>query len=90
MTPTSNPDLTAITTQDSSKNVYLLVANRGQKSYTVDAEFSELITTGTGTMWKFSSQVMDEVVGNPVLDNGHVTFNVSAQAAKLIKLQEDS
>ncbi|PSO76736.1 MAG: hypothetical protein BRC44_15210 [Cyanobacteria bacterium QS_4_48_99] len=46
---------------------------------------SELITTGTGTMWKFSSQVMDEVVGNPVLDNGHVTFNVSAQAAKLIK-----
>ena len=41
-------------------------------------------------MWKISSQVMDEVVGNPVLDNGHVTFNVSAQAAKLIKVQEDS
>ena len=65
MTPTSNPDLTAITTQDSSKNVYLLVANRGQKSYTVDAEFSELITTGTGTMWKFSSQVMDELLVIP-------------------------
>lgn len=85
LTSTSNGNLTAIATQDTNRNIYLLVANSGQESYTVDANLSNLIDTGTGKMWEFSSQVMDEIVGNPVLNNGHVTFTIPAQAGMLIQ-----
>lgn len=89
LTSTSNADLTAITTQDSSRNVYLLVANSGQQSYTLDTNFSKLMTKGTGTMWEFSSQVMDKIVSNPVLDNGHAIVTMPAKAAILIKFQKN-
>ncbi len=89
LTSTSNADLTAITTQDSSRNVYLLVANSGQQSYTLDTNFSKLMTKGTGTMWEFSSQVMDKIVSTPVLDNGHAISTIPANAAILIKFQEN-
>ncbi len=53
---TSNCNLMAITTQDASGNVFLLVTNSARKtSYTVDADLSALLSNGTGTMWEFSS-----------------------------------
>jgi hypothetical protein len=90
LTSTSHADLTAMTTKDSSNNVYLIVANSGQQSYTVDANFSQLITSGTGTLWEFSSQMMDKIVSKPVLNKGQVILNIPANAAILIEFQENN
>ena len=88
LTSTSNADLTAITTQDSNSDVYLLVTNSGEESYTIDANLSELIMKGSGTIWEFSSKVMDKIVGKPVLENGHINLNIPNQAAVLIKFTQ--
>jgi hypothetical protein len=83
---TSNSNLMAITTQDASGNLYLLVTNSARKtSYTIDADLSALLSNGSGTMWEFSSANLDVVVGNPVLSNGHVLFDIPGSAAILIK-----
>jgi hypothetical protein len=66
-------------------NIYLLVNNTGTRATTVDADLSALITSGTGTMWEFSSANMDVVVGSPTLTNGHAVFNVPGIGAILIK-----
>lgn len=85
---TSNANLTAIATRDSSSNVYLLVVSSGQESYTVNADLSALKTVGTGTMWEFSSKVMDEIVGNLTLNDGHVIFTIPAKTAILISFKQ--
>jgi len=83
---TSNSNLQAITTKDSAGHVYLLVTNSSVKTaYTVDADLSALISSGTGTMWQFDSTHMDVVVGSPALSNGHVTLTVPGTSAVLLK-----
>jgi len=83
---TSNSNLLAITTKDSLGSVYLLVTNSAAKtSYTVDANLSALLTSGTGTMSQYDNSHLDVVVGNPVLSNGHVIFTIPGTAAVLIK-----
>ena len=82
----SNSNLLAITTRDSLGKVYLLVTNSAAKtSYTVDANLSALLTSGTGTMWQYDQSHPDVVVGSPVLSNGHVTFTIPGNAAILIR-----
>lgn len=83
---TSTSNLTAITTQDTAGHTYLLVRNSSSKtSYTVTANLSALITSGTGTMWQFDSSYMDVVVGNPTLNNGQVTFTIPGSSALLLQ-----
>jgi hypothetical protein len=82
----SNGNLLAITTKDAAGQVYLLVTNSARKiAYTVDANLSALLTSGTGTMWQFDSAHLDVVTGSPVLTNGHVTFTIPGTAAVLIR-----
>jgi hypothetical protein len=73
---TSNTKLLAITTQDGSGNIYLLVSNNAPSAYQVDANLSALITSGVGTIYEFSSTRNDEVAGTVTLSNGHAVFNV--------------
>jgi len=83
---TSNSNLLAITTKDLSGSVYLLVTNSSiKRSYTVDANLSALLTSGTGTMWQYDQSHADVVVGSPTLSNGHVSFAIPGTAAVLVR-----
>jgi hypothetical protein len=81
----SNSNLLAITTRDSSGHIYLLVTNGSRTSYTVDANLSALLTSGTGTMWQYDDTHLDVVVGSPALSSGHVSFTIPGTSAILIK-----
>lgn len=82
----NNSNLLAITTKDAAGKVYLLVTNSAANtSYTVDANLSALLSSGTGTLYQFDSTHNDVVNGSPVLSNGHVTFTIPGTAAILIK-----
>jgi hypothetical protein len=83
---TSHSNLLAITTRDASGNIYLLVTDSAANtSYTVDANLSALITSGTGTMWQYDSTHPDVIVGSPVLNNGYVSFTIPGTSAILIR-----
>lgn len=83
---TSTSYLLAITTEDASGSLYLLVANNAARTtYAVDADLSALRTSGTGTMWLFDATHPDVVVGTPSLVAGHVTFQIPGTAAVLLK-----
>jgi len=82
---TSTTSLLAITTQDTSGNIYVLVTNSSSTLYTVTANLSALLTSGSGTMWQYDATHNDIVVGNPVLSNGNATFDVPGTAAVLVK-----
>ena len=81
----SNSNLLAITTRNAGGQIFLLVTNSSKTSYTVDANLSALITSGTGTMWQYDATHLDVIVGNPVLNNGHVTFIIPGTSAILIR-----
>jgi hypothetical protein len=82
---TSDSHVLAITTKDAQGTVSLLVTNSAaQKPYTVDADVSALVTSGTGTMWQFDATHHDVIVGHPTLSNGHITFTIPGTAAILI------
>ena len=83
-TTSSNSSLQAITTEDGTGTISLVVNNPGRAT-TADADLSALITSGTGTMWQFGDGIMDEVVGSPTLNNGHVVFDVPSLGAILIQ-----
>ncbi|MEG4810148.1 hypothetical protein QUA82_20605 [Microcoleus sp. F8-D3] len=87
---TNSSDLMAVATVDASKNVYLLVVNDRATSYTVNADISELIKTGNGTVREFSSQTMDEVVGNLRLKGGNASFALAGNSAILIKFDRQN
>jgi hypothetical protein len=83
---TSNSNLLAITTKDSSGKYDLLVLNTSANtSYTVNADLSKLITSGTGTEWQYDATHNDTVVGSPSLSAGHVTFTIPGTAAVLFQ-----
>lgn len=83
---TSNSNLIAITTKDTAGHYYLLVINTSANtSYTVNADLSKLITTGTGTEWQYDSSHNDTVVGSPSLNAGHVTFTIPGTAGMLFE-----
>ncbi len=82
----NNTNLLAITTRDTSGNIYLLVTNGSRTSYTIDANLSALATSGSGTLWEFSAANRDVVVGNPALTNGHATINVPGTSVVLLKI----
>ncbi|MEG4067922.1 hypothetical protein QUA42_11280 [Microcoleus sp. Pol11C2] len=75
----------AVATLDARKNVYLLVVNDRATSYTVNADISELIKTGNGTVREFSYKTMDEVVGSLRLKGGNASFALAGNSAILIK-----
>lgn len=81
----STSNLKAITTKDAAGHVYLLVANGSANTYSVDADLSALLSSGTGTLWQFDASHMDVVAGNPVLSGGHATFTVPSNAAVLLQ-----
>ncbi|HET6313399.1 MAG TPA: hypothetical protein VFH60_06150, partial [Chloroflexia bacterium] len=82
----NNSNLLAITTKDAAGSVYLLVTNSAANtSYTVDANLSALLSSGTGTLYQFDSTHNDVVNGSPVLSNGHVTFPIPGTSAILLK-----
>ena len=84
---TSNSNLLAITTKDAGGKIYLLVTNSAANtSYSVNANLSSLITSGTGTQRQFDATHLNVAVGNPVLNNGHVTFTIPGTAAILITI----
>ena len=75
----------AITTKDAEGTLYLLVTNSSKETLSsVNADLSELITSGTGTMWQFDVTHNDVIVGHPMLSNGQVTFTIPPTAAILI------
>ena len=82
----TNSNLLAITTKDAAGKVYLLVTNSAANtSYTVNADLSALLSSGTGTLYQFDATHNDVVNGSPVLSNGHVTFTIPGTAAILIQ-----
>ncbi len=87
---TNSSDLMAVATLDASKNVYLLVVNDRATSYTVNADISELIKTGNGTVREFSSQTMDEVVGSSRPKGGNASFALAGNSAILIKFDRQN
>lgn len=83
---TSNSNLLAITTKDSAGHYYLLVLNTSANTtYSVNADLSRLITSGTGTEWQYDASHNDVVVGSPSLSGGHVTFSIPGTAAVLFE-----
>jgi len=84
---TNNPNLMAIATKDLADKFYLLVTNSGKESYTVNANLSTHMMIGTGTVWEFSSQVMDEVVGDLKLNQGHVSLKIPSKTAMLLQFK---
>ena len=81
----SSSDLTAITAADSAGGTYLLLTNTAaSKTYSVDADLSALVTSGTGTMWQVDATHNDVIAGTPSLSNGHVSISIPGQAAVLL------
>ena len=77
--------LLAITTKDSFGHYWVLVTNTSSSETTASLDLSALVTSGQGTMWQFDSSHNDVVVGSPTLDNGKLTFSLSANAAYLLE-----
>ena len=83
----NNTSVLAITTRDIAGAYYLLVTNASNKAVTVDANLSALLTTSSSrTVWEFSAANHDVVVGNPPMSAGHVTLNLPATSAQLLKV----
>jgi hypothetical protein len=83
---TSSSNLLAITTKDATGHYSLLVLNMSANtSYSVNADLSKLLTTGTGTQWQYDATHNDTVVGSPTLSNGHVTVTIPGSAAVLLQ-----
>ncbi|MEG4058498.1 MULTISPECIES: hypothetical protein [unclassified Microcoleus] len=80
----------AVATQDASTNVYLLVVNERATSYTVNADISELIKTGNGTVREFNSKTMDEFVGSLRPKGGNASFVLAGNSAILIKFDRQN
>jgi hypothetical protein len=81
----STTDILAITTKDSAGHVYLLIANISKSTYNVTADVSQLLTQGTGTMWRFDSTYLDTVVASPTLVNGKLSFSIPSWGSVLVK-----
>jgi hypothetical protein len=86
-TTASNETLQAITTMDTTKNIYLLITNQDPThGYDVDADLSALRHSGDAILWQFDATHMDTIVDNPILSNGHVVFPMPANSSILIKI----
>jgi len=84
-TTTGDGHMLAVTTKDAEGTLYLLVTNSSKETpSSVNADLSELITSGTGTMWQFDATHNDVIVGHPTLSNGQVAFTIPPTAAILI------
>jgi hypothetical protein len=82
----SNSNLLAIATRDAAGHVYLLALNlSANTSYTVDADLSQLLASGTGTEWQYDDTHNDVVVATPTLSAGHVSFTIPGTAAVLLE-----
>ncbi len=83
---TNTNALLAITTKDTSGNLYLLMTNQNSKAnYSVTANLSSLLLNSTGTVWQFDTAHMDTVTGKQSVQNGQATFTIPASGALLIK-----
>jgi hypothetical protein len=80
-----NRYLVAIAAKDESGDLYFIVTSSSQNSIDVDVDLSAHLTSGTGTMYEFSSAYLDEVVGTPELANGHLNFTIPGHASILLE-----
>ncbi len=87
-TITSTGDLNAITTQDSSGNLYLLVTNsNANNTYTVTANLSGVLTNaGSSTLYQYDSAHNDTSTSGPAVSNGITTLTVPATGVVLLKV----
>lgn len=82
----SQGNLTAITTKDTSGAYYVLIANNAANTtYTTTVDLSALKSTGTGTEWQYDATHNDVVVATPSLTAGKVTVTVPGTSAILLK-----
>ena len=74
----------AIATQDRESNLYLLIVNSGSTISRMDIDLSAFNTVTTGTIWEFSSDVMDEMRGHVTMRQGHTHLEIPATSGLLI------
>ena len=89
---TSNSDLTAITTKDSTGTINLLVTNiNANTSYAVNTDISALFSGSTSsTIERYDSDNKDTQASGPAVNNGKMQFSIPASAAVLIRVANSS
>lgn len=83
----SNPNLMAIATKDNTNNLYLLIVNSKNQSFTPNIDISAFMQVGNGTIWHFNSSIKDEIVSQINVNTGKFDLNIPNNTAVLIKLQ---
>ena len=86
---TSNSDLTAITTKDSTGTINLLVTNiNANTSYAVNTDISALFAgAGSSMIERYDAKNKDSQTSGPLVHNGHMQFAIPASAAVLIRVE---
>jgi hypothetical protein len=83
----SNPNVMAIATQDQESNLYLLVVNSGSTVSRMNIDLAAFKAFTTGTIWEFSSDVMDEMRGHVTMRQRHSHLEIPAISSLLIKFE---
>jgi len=87
LSTTSTPDLMAIATQNTQQQIYVLLVNDSSASQTITVDVSALMRQGDATVWEFSDQVHDEVVGQERVGNGMMRLDMPAHAGRLVVMR---
>lgn len=87
LSTTSTPDLMAIATQNTQQQIYVLLVNDSSASQTITVDVSALMHQGSATLWEFSDQVYDEVVGQERVGNGMMQLDMPAHAGLLVVMR---
>lgn len=88
----SQPGLLSIATQDcpeQGNSTHLLIVNRSQTAYRVEADLSALLQSAHGTLRQFNASTLDQVVDYPELDQGQTQFELPAATAIAIEFEEE-
>lgn len=82
---TSNNNLFAITTHNTDGSYSLLVTNKTlQQPYTVNAQLSALLSTGSATLQRFDTQDNDTITDPMHIVNGQTTITIPPNGAILL------
>lgn len=87
LSTTSTRDLMAIATQNTQQQIYVLLVNDSSASQTITVDVSALMRQGDATVWEFSDQVHDEVVGQERVGNGMMRLDMPAHAGRLVVMR---
>lgn len=82
---TGDPNLAAIATKDANGTLSLMLSNTSDYDRLTTFDLSAHLAIGTGTLWVFNAEHMDEVVGHPALVNGLVTVIVPMHTSVLLQ-----